>query len=58
MHKEIGLHWKQKYLKAFDALFNLHSACMKADAEEELSEYVDGSLLDAALKVLKSENKS
>ncbi len=38
--------------KLADALKTLMTACYKADAHEELSEFVDGSLLDAAGQAL------
>ena len=44
---------KEKIKRLRPALRNLYEACMTADAQEELSEHVDGSLLDAARLALK-----
>ena len=35
-----------------EALSSLYEACMKADEQGELSEYVDGSILDRASEAL------
>ena len=52
---EDALRAKNEKLK--EALSSMYEACMKADEQGELSEYVDGSILDRASEALKEVTK-